>query len=159
MSARHIALLALLCLFASRPVRASTLPTPPQAILTLAQSVIDAANAHDPTKLNGLFTTDAVVIDEGAPFRWTGADAGIKWLQHVNKTLTARRATLRATASAPTEYRADREGDDAYLIQPAVVTVTSNGTAHAERGLQTYTFHKTDGTWRISSATWATEPR
>lgn len=137
----------------------SASPAAPAEILTLAQRVIDAANANDATKFTGLYTEDAVVIDESAPFRWNGAEAGAKWWQHVQRTLAAGQATLHATVSAPTEYRLDNEGDDAYLIEPLTVAVTSGGKTRAEHGTQTYTFHKANGAWKISSATWTTTPQ
>lgn len=157
MKAVRVALLALLSATAPVAICAAPSPTPPKEILALAQSVIDAGNANDATRFAGLYTDDAVVVDESSPFRWTGADAGTKWWRHIQKRLTAG-TTLHATAASPTEYQLDREGDDAYLIQPVTVTITSGSTTHAEHGMQTYTFHKANGTWKISSATWTTAP-
>ncbi len=159
MKSVHVALLGLLFLMTPSITNAATAPTPPREILALAQTVIDAGNANDATRLTQLYTDDAVVIDEGAPFRWTGPEAGVKWWQHVEKAVAAGHATLHATARPPTEYRVDREGDDAYLIQPVTVTIASGGKTRSEDGTQTYTFHKANGTWKISSATWTTKPQ
>lgn len=159
MKTASLALLALTCVFGSAAASAAPASAPPSEILALAQRVIDAANANDDAEFTGLYTADAVVIDESAPFRWTGADAGMKWWQHVQRTLAAGQATLHATLSTPTEYRLDHEGDDAYLIEPVTVSVTSGGKTRAEHGTQTYTFHKANGTWKISSATWTTTPQ
>ena len=157
MNTTGFALLAFFCAMTPIGTSAAPAPSPPPEILSLATRVIDAANANDAAKFSGFYTDDAVVIDESAPFRWTGADAGVKWWQHVQRTLAAGGATLHATIEAPTEYRVDNEGDDAYLIEPLTVTVASGGPAHAEHGTQTYTFHKANGTWKISSATWTTK--
>src|SRR5262249_41115470 len=110
------------------------------------------------TKLSGIFTDDAVIIDEVTPFRWTGANAGIAWWQHVEKSLPPH-SKLQATASAPSQFNFDREQDDAYMIQPLTINVTSRGKSRVELGMQTYTFHKANGTWKISSATWTTKPK
>ncbi len=154
-----VTLFALLFVAEPAVIAAATAPVPPHEILALAQTIIDASNANDSTRLAQLFTQDAVVIDESSPFRWNGPDAGVKWWQHVEKLASARRATIHATAHSPTEYRLDRDGDDAYLIQPVTVTITSGGKARSEDGTQTYTFHKANGTWKISSATWTTKPQ
>jgi hypothetical protein len=53
--------------------------TPPPPILTLANAVIAAANSANPAGFTGLFTNDAVVVDENPPFVWRGPDAGTAW--------------------------------------------------------------------------------
>lgn len=159
MRALGFALLTLMFIGKPAFADAPTATSPPQEILTLAQTVIDAANANDGTRLAQIYTDDAVVVDESSPFRWSGRDAGVKWWQHVETTLTSGHATLRATAHPPTEFHVDREGDDAYLIQPVTVQITSGAKTRSEDGIQTYTFHKADGTWKISSATWTTKPQ
>ena len=147
-------------LFAALLALTQPAPTPPPQIVALTQTVLDAANANDAAKLAGIFTKDARVIDEDSPFSWSGASAGVKWWHSVQRALAKRGgATLRVTALPFSEYRQDREGDDAYLIQPLTIAVTSNGNTKTELGAETYTFHKDDdGTWMISSATWTTRP-
>jgi ketosteroid isomerase-like protein len=135
---------------------------PPQAgqplapIMALAQSVLDAANANDPSRLAGLYTGDAIVIDELSPFTWTGPNAGAAWLTAVAQFLAAKKSSLTASALAISEYRSN--GDAAYMVQPLRVSVVAGGKTNVELGTQTYTFRKVNGVWKISSAVWTTKP-
>jgi ketosteroid isomerase-like protein len=155
-----LAAIVALCMFAIPAIGAgapSPGPQPPAQILDLAQAVVDAANANHPSKLAGLFTGDAIVIDELPPYAWTGASAGVAWWTDIAKFLRAHAITsLRATALAVSEY--SEQGDAAYMVQPLRITTTASGKTRTEEGTQTYTFRKVDGAWRISSAVWTTKP-
>jgi ketosteroid isomerase-like protein len=130
---------------------------PPAQIIALTQAIIDAANTNAPGKLSGIYTDDAVVVDENGPFIWRGADAGARWWSGVERVLAQGHATLHASAATPSDFQTDREGDDAYLRQKFAVAVTQNGATRTEHGTQTYTFHRTaDGTWKISRQIWTT---
>lgn len=135
---------------------AALLIAPPQKIVTLAHAVVDAANTNDPSKLAGIYTNDAVVIDEDAPFTWRGASSGVAWWASVERIIRARHATLHAVALPYTEYR--RDGNRAYLIQPLKIVKRAGGKTLVEFGMQTYTFRNVNGTWKITSATWTTKP-
>ena len=131
---------------------------PPAPIVALTQSILDAANANNAGKFVGLYTDDAIVVDEDAPFVWRGAHAGETWWHGVQRALASRKATtLHATGASPANFMTDREGDDAYVEQPLTIVVTSGRVSHVEHGTQTYTFHKSDdGVWRISRQVWTT---
>jgi uncharacterized protein (TIGR02246 family) len=133
-------------------------PEPPPQIIALAQAVVDAANANDASKFAGLYTDDAIVIDELAPYVWTGASAGAQWWTAVAKILVANKvASLHAAALSISECRVS--GDAAYMITPLRITeTTAAGKTRTELGTQTYTFRNVDGTWKISSAVWTTKP-
>jgi uncharacterized protein (TIGR02246 family) len=150
---RFVSLIPLALLLAG----ATPAQPPPPPIAALTQAVLDAANANDPSKLAGMYTDDALVVDENAPFAWRGADAGAQWWRSVQGGLAQRHVTLRAIGSAPSDYMTDREGDDAYVTQKLTIIVTANGKTMSEHGTQTYTFHRTDdGVWKISRAIWTT---
>lgn len=138
-------------------VTAATPAQPPPQILSLTQAIVDAANTNNPAPLAGIYTNDAVVIDENPPFVWRGAHAGAQWWSGVQQILEREHATLNVTTAAPSNFQTDREGDDAYLSQKFAIAVTANGTMNTEHGTQTYTFHKAeDGTWKISRQIWTT---
>lgn len=138
------------------PALAAPVTQPPAAIATLAHAIVGAANANDASKLRGIYTDDAVVIDEDPPFVWRGANAGVMWWRSVAKIIATKHATLHAAGLPFTEYRVD--GDDAYLIQPMRIEKSAGGHTMVERGMQTYTFHRARGVWKISSAVWTTTP-
>jgi ketosteroid isomerase-like protein len=142
----------------SVPLQAMAAPTPPPApILKLANAVIHAANTGDASAFAGLYTADAVVVDENPPFTWRGTGAGTAWWHEVDAVSQKLKLThLRATHVRVSEFK--RSATDAYLVEPMIVSGAINGKPFAEPGTMTYTFHIERGTWLISSQVWTTKP-
>lgn len=148
---------ALLALALAPAFGAAAPVAPPVPILNLANAAMRAANANDPAAFAGLYTSDAVVVDELPPFVWRGAGAGAAWWRAVS--LEARKMNLthlQATHVRIGEFK--QSADDAYLITPMTVTAIANGKPWTEDGTTTYTFHKTGQTWLISSQVWTAKP-
>lgn len=130
---------------------------PPAAILQLANGVIHAANTDDASQLAGLFTNDAVVVDENPPYAWRGAGAGLAWWHVVDAvTRRAKIHDLKATGVRLGEFK--QTATDAYLVEALTVSGISAGKPFAEPGTMTYTFHNTGGKWLISTMVWTTKP-
>lgn len=93
---------------------------PPPAILKLATAVIQGANAGDASAFTGLFTDDAVVVDENPPFVWRGAGAGVAWW-HVVEGVTqkAKISHLKAINVRIGEFK--QSPTDAYLVESQTV--------------------------------------
>lgn len=150
-----VAFLAFVATLASQSADAAS--APPPAILKLANAVVRAANDNDSAALTGIFTGDAVVVDENAPFAWRGAGAGTAWWRVVGAEMRRVRMThLRAVNVRISEFR--QSATDAYLVQPMTITGMANGKPFAESGTTTYTFRKSGGTWLISTFVWTTKP-
>lgn len=155
MQRRLIAALLALALAPSFASAASSVP--PAPILKLANAAMHAANTNDASAFAGLYTDDAVVIDETPPFVWRGAGAGTSWWHAVTAVAQKMKMThLQAVDIRIGEFR--QTATDAYLVQPMTVTAIANGKPFAEAGTTTYTFHNAGGTWRISSQVWTTKP-
>jgi uncharacterized protein (TIGR02246 family) len=151
-----VALVALALLPA--PGFAASEPQPPAAILKLANAAMHAANTNDATAFAGLYTDDAVVVDEIAPFIWRGPDAGASWWRAVAVVAQKMQMTnLRASNIRVSEFKA--AATDAYLVEAMTVTANANGKRFTEPGTTTYTFHNAGGTWLISSQVWTAKPR
>ncbi len=149
---------ALLALALVPAVAAATPNSPPPApILKLANAVIHAANTNDASGLSGIFTGDAVVVDENPPFVWRGAGAGVAWW-HVVEAVTqkAKMTHLKAINVRLGEFR--QSSTDAYLVQPMTVAGIVGGKPFAEAGTMTYTFHASGGAWLISTMIWTAKP-
>lgn len=135
---------------------AAQLP-PPAPILNLVNAVIHAANANDATGLSNIFSGDAVVVDENAPFLWRGSGAGVAWWRVVQDvTRKAKLIHLKATGVRLGEFK--QSATDAYLVEALTVTGVAAGKPFAEAGTMTYTFHASAGRWLISSMVWTTKP-
>ena len=129
----------------------------PPEISKLTSAVIHATNTDDPSALAGLFTDDAVVVDENPPFAWRGAGAGVAWWHVVQKIIQKERLVhLQATNIRTGEFK--QSTNDAYLVQSMTITAATPGKPLAEPGTLTYTFHKTGSTWLISTMVWTTKP-
>lgn len=150
-----VAFLAFVLTVASQSTDAAS--APPSAILKLSSAVVRATNDNDSAALNGIFTGDAVVVDENAPFAWRGAGAGAAWWRVVGAELRKVRMThFRAVDIRISEFR--QSATDAYMVQPMTITGMANGKPFSESGTMTYTFHKSGGTWLISTFVWTTKP-
>jgi len=150
--------MAALLTIALAPAAGIANPAPPPApILKLANAAMHAANANDANAFAGLYTNDAVVVDEIPPFVWRGAGAGTSWWYAVAATARKMKLThLQATNIRIGEFK--QSANDAYLVTPMTVTAVAGGKPFVEPGTTTYTFHKAGGTWLISSQVWTSKP-
>lgn len=148
---------AALLALAVTPVSAIAAQAPPAPILQLVDAVIHSANTGDASALTALFTNDAVVVDENAPFAWRGAGAGVAWW-HVVAAVTqkAKLTHLKAIGVRIGEFK--QTANDAYMVQSMTVTALAGGKPFAEPGTMTYTFHNAAGKWLISTMAWTTRP-
>ncbi|HYL27472.1 MAG TPA: DUF4440 domain-containing protein [Candidatus Nitrosotalea sp.] len=140
------------------PLAADAAPAvPPAPILKLASAVIAAANADNVAGFAGLYTADAVVVDENPPFVWRGAGAGAAWWNAVRAIAKKMKLThIKAINVRIGEFR--ESATDAYLVESMTVAGLMNGKPFAESGTQTYTFHKAGEKWLVSTQVWTTKP-
>lgn len=125
--------------------------------MKLADAVISGANTNDASVFAGIFTGDAVVVDENPPFEWRGANAGLAWWRVVEAvTHKAKIVHLKAVGVRVGEFKRSAAG--AYLIEAMTVTGLAAGKPFAEPGTMTYTFRSVGGRWLISAMVWTTKP-
>jgi ketosteroid isomerase-like protein len=152
---RTIAAFVALALVPGAAIAATNVPPPP--ILRLANAAMRAANTDNAAGFAGLYTDDAVVVDENPPFVWRGAGAGTAWWHAVDAVMRRMSLThLKAINIRISEFK--QSATDAYLVQPMTVSGIANGKPFAEAGTTTYTFHNAGGTWLISTQVWTTKP-
>jgi ketosteroid isomerase-like protein len=149
--------LAVVLALAIAPVRAFAASGPSAPIVKLTAAMIRATNANDASALSGLFTADAVIVDENPPFVWRGAGAAAAWW-HVVEAVTkkAQLTHFQATVNRNGEFR--QSATDAYLVQSLTISGLAAGKPFSESGTLTYTFHDAGGTWLISTMVWTTKP-
>ncbi len=139
------------------PALAAAAPSPPPPILKLVNAVMQGTNSNDASAFDGIFTDDAVVVDENPPFVWRGAGAGVAWWHVVQAaTQKAKLTHVKATDIRLGEFK--QSATDAYLVQAMTVSATAGTKPFAEPGTMTYTFHNAGGTWLISTMVWTTKP-
>ena len=130
----------------------------PAPVMQTIDGILTAVNANDGAALQAYFSHDAIVVDEESPFVWRAPNAALAWWHSVERT--ERRKGIVALQARPQgirEYRADREGDDAYVeLNLAIVIHMTGGQTHREPGVWTLTMHRFGGAWKVTTATWTT---
>jgi hypothetical protein len=96
---------------------------------------------------------DLVIIDEVSPYLWRGAKAFHSWAADLESdakknSITEPMVTIKAAT------RVEKNGDQAYVVVPAVYTFKQGGKAMRETALMTFVL-KTDAKgWLIHGWTW-----
>lgn len=150
------ALSILAVVFVASAVGAARAATaPPAAILAPINAAVTAVNSGNPSGANGLYTNDAVVVDEFAPFSWTGINAGSEWISTLNAmSAQAHITNVHGVLSPPSAFSV--AGDSAYLSFPTDVHFTLNGKNMVEHGTFAFTLRNEGGAWKIVTQTWGT---
>lgn len=96
---------------------------------------------------------DVVIVDEVPPFVWRGAQALQNWAADLEADSKKRGMTNeKVTLGAAT--RADTNGDDAYVVAPAVFSYNEKGVAMSETAQMTFVLKKDAAGWLIRAWTW-----
>jgi hypothetical protein len=125
------------------------------AVMATVNGVIAAADADNAGQVNSYFASSSTVVDDFPPFSWSGAGAGARWWTASDKDAAKHGiANIRATLQPVSRFAV--VGSDAYVIAPLTIAFTVKGKPAHSNGLWTLTLHQTGGSWKITSATWAT---
>jgi hypothetical protein len=113
-------------------------------------------NADNARGLRSYFASDAVIVDDLAPFSWQGPDASSRWMRDRDNYDTIGRITnWRAIANDPMTVLIEKDAT-AYVIVPVTVSADFRGTPVRRTRFLTTVLQHTGGTWKITSANWAT---
>jgi hypothetical protein len=96
------------------------------------------------------------IVDEFAPYHWTGATANADWYAGLQKSIAKEHATdLALKLAAPDQLSVN--GDKAYAVFPTIISSKAHGKTMAEHGAFAFALDKVDGAWHIASWAWATK--
>ncbi len=126
---------------------------PATDLLSEVRAFIDDVNSGDVSEALHRLTEDVCIVEDIAPFRWTGTEAGGQWLAAMGANAQRLGVTL-ITMTPGEPRRIEVEGDYGYCIIPGVVTFDGPGAALREDGLITFAMRLDGGQWRISALTW-----
>ena len=139
--------------------RASTLqPWPGVAeVMRPIKGAIAEINADDARGLSSYFASDAIVVDDLAPFSWRGPDASSHWLADRDDYNALGRITnWRAIAHDPMTISIEKNAT-AYAVVPVTVSADFHGTLVRRTRFLTLALQHTEGAWKITSASWLTQ--
>jgi SnoaL-like domain len=121
------------------------------------QKFVESFNKGDMAGAAATHTTsaDLAIIDEVPPHMWLGPKAFQAWSSDLmndakKNGITEPLVTIRAAT------RTERNGDQAYVVVPAVYTFKQNGTPMREAAQMTFVLKKAAGAsaWLIHGWTW-----
>jgi ketosteroid isomerase-like protein len=149
---RQIFLLAAIFAMLAAPAAAKSLPV---AVRVPIDAMLAATNADKGGELAAYYTSDAVVVDEFAPYVWTGPTAASQWWAGVDKQM-AQMGTKAIHAAAQPIVHYSVTSDSAYVVVPLYISYAVKGKPGHETGLFTLTLRRSGGAWKIATQTWAT---
>jgi len=124
-------------------------------VMRPVNEVLTAMNRHDPSALSNAYAAEAVIVDDQAPYRWSGGSAPADWLSAICTYGKMHDARFAAFA-------------DPMLVQmaPGTAYVVVRGTLSGfgqRRGLHenaaiTFSLRRSNGTWQITNQSWTLLP-
>lgn len=123
------------------------------AVEATIRQFADAFNKGDMKAAKALHVAAPVIVDEVAPYSWSGPKAFDGWGADLGKAEAAEgKSGGKVTIGAPT--RENIMGDHAYVIAPATYTFQQKGQTMRENSQITMVLTKDASGWKIASWTW-----
>lgn len=132
-----------------------TVPVPD--VVDVVKTVIEASSGFNGQAVANLYTPNAVVADDEAPYSWNGLTAGVQWVNSVERAVKINRITkFKARIDPVNVYQQNVE--NVYLIIPVTYTGDLPGHEHFQaRGAFAFVLRHTDDRWLIKSQVWMPE--
>jgi ketosteroid isomerase-like protein len=149
---RFLTLAVLVWCVVSAPARAQTADA---ELMAPIQKFVDAFNKGDTKTAATTHAAgaDLTIIDEVPPYLWRGAKAFQEWGAALDADAKKQGMTEPMVAlSAPT--RTEQQGDQAYVVVPAVFTFKAKGTPMREAAQMTFVLKKGASGWLIHGWAW-----
>ena len=129
--------------------------TPDPQVIAPIQKFIDSFNKGDSAGAAATHAAEAdlAIIDEVQPFLWRGPRAFQQWSTNLDNDATKRGVTD-PMVKLGTPTRTEVNGDQAYVVIPAVYTFKERGVAMRESAQMTFALRKGPGGWLIHGWTW-----
>lgn len=150
---------AMLFLAATAAFAAPSSAGPAEDATAAVTSWLDKFNAGDMAAFNAGHASNAVIVDEFAPYHWSGANASQRWLEDYGKDAAANGISGgRVDYAAP--IRASASGNAAYIVLPTIYRMQQGGKAKSAAGTMTFVMSRAGNDWKIASWTYsAPEPK
>ena len=127
---------------------------PPVDIMDVIGKIIYATNNFNINEVANLYTPNAVVTDDEAPFSWNGPTAGVQWVNAVEKAckdigLTKFKATIESI------HIFQQTGDNVYIVVPVSYTgYLPQKERYTNKGAFTFVLRLQNNKWMVKSQTW-----
>jgi hypothetical protein len=128
---------------------------PSSAIMTAIATAYKAINIGSEPLWNAAHTSDAVILDNIAPYRWDGPNASAKWWASFGKWMQANNMTKPHIAYQTIQFW-EQTGDRAYVVVPTTFTVLLDGKQLTQIGTLTLVLVRVNAAWKAQGWTWGT---
>ncbi len=126
----------------------------PNPVLAPIVAAMKAANAGDRAGLIALFSADAVVVDNFAPYRFTSPNGVGKWYDGFGADAVASHATDGVITIKPPRYL-HVHADRAWAVVPTNYRYQLRGTPALETVTLVFTLSRLNGVWKITTMSWS----
>jgi hypothetical protein len=129
--------------------------TPDPQLMAPILKFIDSFNKGDMAAAAATHaaTADLAILDEVAPYLWRGAQAFQAWSADLDGDSKKRDITDQAVTISPAT-RVETNGEQAYVVVPAVYTFKERGVAMREAAQMSVSLKKGAGGWLIHGWAW-----
>lgn len=142
-------------LVAVGPCASAAAPPPVGPLVALPAKMIAALIADDEATLRATCAPSSTVIDEFAPYSWSGPDACVKWAAAF-KVFAAQIKLSGVKGTAAPKPFIDVSGNHAYVVAKVTFGGTMAGKPMSEQGTWTFVVMKSGDAWTITSMAWGT---
>ena len=146
---------ALAVLSATAPALAqmASPPPPDPALLALPMKQATALIANDAATLRANCAASTTIVDEFAPYAWSGPDACVKWAAAFKAFAKQYKIANFKAAVLGTPFT-DVSGTRAYMTARMSFHATMAGKPIPEEGTWTFVLTKAGGSWKITQQDW-----
>jgi len=117
-------------------------------------NMMDGFNAGDIAAVKAVHVASPIIVDNVAPFRWSGPNAFDSWVADLAKAEAAEGKTDGSVLFGdPVDEVVD--GDRAYVVTPSSYTFKQNGQTLRETGMVAFVLVKQGAEWKVESWSWA----
>jgi ketosteroid isomerase-like protein len=134
---------------------ASAAPPPDPALAALPGKMIVAFLANDVATLRAACAPSTAIVDEFAPYSWSGPDTCVRWAAAF-KTFAAQAKLSGFKGSVAPKPFIDVTGNLAYVVAKVTFDATMSGKPMSELGTWTFVVSKSGTGWKITSLAWGT---
>jgi ketosteroid isomerase-like protein len=126
-----------------------------EPVLATITRMTDAVNKGDAPTAFAAFTASPTIVEDLAPYRWTGPGTPQAWLEGMGANAQAHGITTINMRLAP-PTRIEVANDRAYAIVPGTLSyVLKDGHAEQADGLITALLQRTGSDWKIDTLIWS----
>lgn len=125
------------------------------AVVRSVEAALKAFSVGDMPRFRAAWAErDVIIVDDVAPYIWTGTGSLDHWLQDTSRQVRSLGLTkMKLVAERP--ERVDIVGNRAYLVLPVVVSYEKSGVGYEQHGIQTLVLDRKGSDWITRSMSFA----